>query len=392
MFGLLNLHKPSGLTSRRAVDRVQRLVRPDKVGHAGTLDPLASGVLVVGVGPATRLISYVQQQPKRYRATFLLGFTSPTEDIEGDVRPLPDAPQPLRAQVLAAAARLQGTHEQRPPIYSALKVAGRRSYDLARAGQAVELAPRPITVYRIELIEYCYPQMQLDIECSAGTYVRSLGRDLAESLATGAVMSALVRTAIGSFTLERSMPLDRLSAETLPGALEDPLSALAHLPQLCLSADEVARVLQGRAIPDRFSGASAEVAAVDAGGRLVALLAPLADGELRPTRCFVQPAKTYARTTNNFRPQLLSLQGEGRVRVCQKPKLFFLLSFVRRGGRHASTTDGAGTILDQPDARRKQMDSSKSIKEDSLVQSGFAARRVTYIRRVERAALAQGST
>ena len=272
MFGLLNLYKPSGLTSRRVVDRVERLVHPDKTGHAGTLDPLACGVLVVGVGPATRLIGYVQQQPKQYRATFLLGFTSPTEDIEGDVSPLAGAPVPDRAQVLAAAARLQGTIQQRPPAYSALKVAGRRAYALARSGQTVELKPRPITVYRIELIDYSYPQLQLDVECSAGTYIRSLGRDLAESLGSGAVMSALERTAIGPFTAETSLSADRLSAETIAAALQDPLIALAHLPQLRLSADEVTRVLHGRTIVDSFAGQHAEVVAVDADGRLVALL------------------------------------------------------------------------------------------------------------------------
>jgi tRNA pseudouridine55 synthase len=295
MFGLLNLHKPSGMTSRRVVDRVQRLVYPDKTGHAGTLDPLASGVLVVGIGPATRLISYVQQQRKRYRATFLLGFTSPTEDIEGEVCPVAGAAVPDRAEILAAAARLTGNILQRPPVFSALKVAGRRAYALARAGQEVELRPRPITIYGIELIDYSHPQLQLDIECSAGTYVRSLGRDLAESLGTGAVMSALVRTAIGQFTLERSIELDKLSAETMGPALHDPLAAVAHLPQLQLTGAEVTRVLQGRTISvsDRLGAASLagenpEVVAVDAAGRLVALLAPLADGELRPTRCFVQ--------------------------------------------------------------------------------------------------------
>ncbi len=288
MFGLLSVHKPSGPTSRRVVDRIQRLVRPDKAGHAGTLDPLASGVLVVAVGTATRLISYVQQQPKHYRATFLLGQTSPTEDVEGEVTELVDAPVPERAELLAAASRLQGEIIQRPPAYSALKVSGRRAYALARAGAAVELQPRPITIHRLELIDYCYPQMQFEINCSSGTYVRSLGRDLAESLGTGAVMSALVRTAIGPFTLERCVELDQLSADTIGDVLHDPLMALAHLPQIRLSEAEVTEVFQGRTIADRFAGEQPEVAAVDAGGRLVALLGPRPNGALRPTRCFVR--------------------------------------------------------------------------------------------------------
>ncbi len=291
MFGLLNVDKPTGATSRAAVDRVLRHVRGDKVGHAGTLDPLASGVLVVAIGPATRLISYVQQQIKHYRATFLLGRTSPTEDIDGDVQELVDPPQPSLAELRSAADRLQGTHSQRPPAYSALKVAGRRAYDLARAGQEVQLAPRPITVYRLEVTEYSYPQLQLEIECSSGTYVRSLGRDLAESLGTGAVMSALVRTAIGPFRLADSLPLAGLSAASIAAALQDPLTAVAHLPRLTLSPVEMAHVLAGRSIADRLGpeckgGKGIEVAAIDAAGQLVALLARGPGEVLRPTRCF----------------------------------------------------------------------------------------------------------
>ncbi len=158
-----------------------------------------------------------------------------------------------------------------------------------RAGHSVELAPRPIIVYRFELVDYCYPQMQFEIECSAGTYVRSLGRDLAESLGTAAVMSALVRSAIGAFTIAGSLDADRLTSETIATAIQDPIWAVAHLPQLQLNEAETTRVLQGRAIADRFAGQQPEVAALDAAGRLVALLAPLADGDLRPTRCFVQP-------------------------------------------------------------------------------------------------------
>jgi tRNA pseudouridine55 synthase len=297
MFGLLNVHKPAGLTSRRVVDRIQRFVRPAKIGHAGTLDPLATGVLVVCLGPATRLISYVQQQPKRYQATFLLGRTSPTEDTEGPIDEIPDAPRPSHADLLAAAAQLQGRIEQRPPAFSALKVAGRRAYALARAGEEVDLAPRPITIHRLEVTGYEYPELRLEIECSSGTYVRSLGRDLAERLGTGAVMSALVRTAIGPFSLAAAVRLDALMAETIGAALLDPLVAVAHLARLRLKAEEVARLFEGRAIPDPLAGQRgdsrdarslvAEIAALDPSGRLVALLEPTGAGELRPTRCFL---------------------------------------------------------------------------------------------------------
>ena len=217
--GLLNVSKPGGMTSRAVVDRVQRLVRPAKAGHAGTLDPLASGVLVVGVGAGTRLIEYVQRMPKRYRGTFLLGRRSPTEDIEGEIEILPDPPIPSRVEIEQAARRLTGEIMQRPPDFSALKIAGQRAYDLARAGKTVVLEPRPVTIYELRVIAYDYPEFSLDICCSGGTYVRSLGRDLAEALGSAAVMSALVREAIGDFTIAEALPLAELSAETIDARL-----------------------------------------------------------------------------------------------------------------------------------------------------------------------------
>jgi tRNA pseudouridine55 synthase len=217
-----------------------------------------------------------------------LGCVSPTEDIEGEVRPLADAPIPDRAALLAAIDRLQGTILQRPPAFSALKVGGRRAYALARAGHDVALAPRPVHIHRLELQEYAYPDLQIEVECSAGTYIRSLGRDLAESLGTGAVMSALVRAAIGPFLIERSLPVAELSAATIAAALDDPTLAVGHLPRVTLSDSEREEVVHGRTIADPLAGQHAELAAVDAQGRLVALLAPSGEGTLRPTRCFTR--------------------------------------------------------------------------------------------------------
>ena len=217
-FGFLNFNKPPGKTSRWVVDQVQRLVQPAKVGHAGTLDPLATGVLVVASGSATRLIDYVQQMPKRYRADFLLGCTSPTEDVDSEVVPLENPMVPTRDEIETAIPAFLGEILQSPPAFSALKVGGRRAYSLARAGQAVELKPRPISIHCLKVLSYEYPRLQLEIECSSGTYVRSLGRDLAEKLGTGAVMSALVRTAIGIFRVEDS--IDVFDGESVePGRL-----------------------------------------------------------------------------------------------------------------------------------------------------------------------------
>jgi tRNA pseudouridine55 synthase len=275
MHGLLNLHKPGGLTSRQVVDRVVRLVRPAKVGHAGTLDPLATGVLVVAVGAATRLIQYVHLRSKAYRATFLLGRQSDTEDIEGQVIELVAPPVPTLDELRQAAVRLQGPILQRPPQYSALRVGGRRAYDLARRGDTVELAPRPVTIDRLAIVAYQYPELTVDVECSTGTYVRSLGRDLAESLGTATVMSRLVRTRVSEFNLSEAVELDQLGPENLARLLRPPLCAVAWMPRIALTADEVVEVRSGRPIARQAEAASVgRFAAVDAGGGLVAILVP----------------------------------------------------------------------------------------------------------------------
>jgi tRNA pseudouridine55 synthase len=283
--GVLNLNKPAGMTSRLVVDRVQRLARPAKVGHAGTLDPLAGGVLVVAVGAATRLIEYVQQMPKGYTAAFLLGRQSPTEDVEGEVTALDNPPVPTGEQIAAAVRALVGQIEQRPPAYSALKVAGRRAYALARKGHEVQLKPRTVTVYRMEVRAYEYPQLRLAIECGGGTYVRSLGRDLAESLGTAAVMSELLRTSIGDFRIEEAVDPQQLTEQNWTDHLLPPLMAVGRLPRVELSAEEIARIRQGLSIPRKTLPTDAgRFAAVDSAARLAAILTPRGRGLLGPLR------------------------------------------------------------------------------------------------------------
>ncbi len=283
--GVLNLNKPAGMTSREVVNCVQRLGRPAKVGHAGTLDPLACGVLVVCVGAATRLIEYVQQMPKGYSGTFLLGRQSPTEDVEGEVTELVGPAVPTPEQIAAAAGALVGRIEQRPPAFSALKVEGRRAYVLARKGQQVELKPRTVTVYRIEVQGYEYPELRLAIECSGGTYVRSLGRDLAESLGTAAVMSELVRRWIGDFRIEEAVDPRQLTGQSWTDHLLPPLRAVGRLPRVELSQDEIAKIRHGLTISRKTPPTGAgQFAAVDAAGRLVAVLTPRGPGLLGPRR------------------------------------------------------------------------------------------------------------
>ena len=306
MFGILNINKPVGWTSRDVVNRVERLVRPAKAGHAGTLDPIAGGVLVVCVGPATRLIEYAQRMPKHYRGTFRLGCQSPSDDTEGEVTPLPDAPRPSLAEVEAALPQFVGQIAQRPPVFSAIKIGGKRSYKLARKGRAVELPTRQVTIHRLAVVQYDYPQLVIEIVCGSGTYVRALGRDLAESLGTAAVMTALERTAIGPFHIAEAVDPDDLTAETIAQHLQSPLSLLSDMPRLELTSPEVEEIRHGRFISPSADftlppisapgsargqpteGHPTEVAAVDPQGRLVALLIPKPGDRWAPKRNFSQ--------------------------------------------------------------------------------------------------------
>lgn len=280
MFGLLNINKPTAKTSRDVVNRVQRLVRPAKAGHAGTLDPLATGVLVVCVGPATRLIQYVQQLPKRYLATFQLGCRSESDDVESEVTHV-EAPAPTRAEVEAALPSFVGTIRQRPPAFSAIKVKGERAYKLARDGAEVKLDARPITIHGIDVVSFNYPELVLDIHCGSGTYIRSVGRDLAKELGTAAVMSALVRTAIGRFTIEQALDLQQLDDASIEDLLTPAGEAVAHLPAMQLNSEQLRRLANGVMLED-VEHKGSEVAAFDQAGRIVAVLAPHRAGKLRP--------------------------------------------------------------------------------------------------------------
>lgn len=287
MHGILNLNKPAGKTSRDVVNLIQRLVRPAKTGHAGTLDPLATGVLVCPVGHGTKLIEYIQRMPKTYEACFLLGRQSETEDIEGNVQLLDDCPRPTREEIDAVLPNYLGTIQQVPPAFSALKVAGKRAYDLARQGKEVELASREIEVYTLEILAYDYPELRVRIECGSGTYVRSLGRDIARDLGTEAVMSELVRTAIGHFQIADAIePDDQLSRGKLVSSLQPTSLALSQLPQVTVDQDAIIRLAQGKLIQVTMPSAAEEVAAMTETGELVAVLIPGKEGGWRTTRNF----------------------------------------------------------------------------------------------------------
>jgi tRNA pseudouridine55 synthase len=286
MFGFLNVHKPPGPTSHDIVAQVRRLAgRKVKVGHAGTLDPFAEGVLVICVGPATRLASYVQAAPKRYVAEITLGATSTTEDSEGEIAPTPDAAPPSEAAVRTALAGFAGDIQQVPPAHSAVHVNGRRAYKLARAGEDVQLPPRPVTVHEIALVRYAYPLLTIDVRCGSGTYIRSLARDIGAALGAGGYCSKLTRTEVGLFHLDAAKTPDDLDpeADMLP-----PLIALESLEKVVVDEEGVAKLLLGQSVSLPDNAPCGEVAAVGPDGRLLAL-ASAEPGRLRPSKVFPLP-------------------------------------------------------------------------------------------------------
>lgn len=245
-FGLLNINKPADWTSRDVVNRVAKRFRKIKVGHAGTLDPMASGVLVVCVGPATRLIEYVQSQEKEYISTFVLGQTSDTDDVTGKILSRTDAKQITSAQIEAALKSFQGKIQQVPPQYSAVHVNGERAYRLARQGEQVEIPSREVVIHEIELLGYSCCELQLRIVCGSGTYIRSIARDLGEQLGCGGLMSGLVRTRIGLFSQENALSVDDLLEEDLESRLIEPTAAVAHLSSIILDDQQLGELLHGR--------------------------------------------------------------------------------------------------------------------------------------------------
>ncbi len=283
MIGFLNINKPTGITSHTVVARIRRLVgRKTKVGHAGTLDPMATGVLPIAIGSATRLIEYLVDAHKGYRATVCLGIATTTDDAEGDIlaqRPVPHLDPATLETVLAP---LRGTSMQVPPMYSAIHHQGKRLYELARANQTVERTPRQITITRLELVgDSPFPisstettiSLTFDVECSKGTYIRALARDIGEALGCGAHLSVLERTFVGPFTNEQATHLAALEQhpDMLPTRLLPPEIAVATWPKATLDAAQSQRVRNGMGVQLRhISGERVRVHAPD--DTLLALL------------------------------------------------------------------------------------------------------------------------
>lgn len=285
--GWIVVDKNIGLTSADVVAKVRRITGAAKAGHAGTLDPLATGVLPVALGEATKTVSYVQDSSKTYRFTVRWGEERDTDDAEGQVIRAADA-RPARPAILAALSAFTGSIEQVPPAYSAVKVAGERAYKLARKGEAAELAPRVIRIDRFALLDQPdADHARFEVDCGKGAYVRALARDLGRHLGVFGHIAALRRTRVGPFTEAQAFSLDKLRElwqNTRPSEVLLPVeTALVDIPALALTGPQADRLRSGQ--PVRVLGTADGTVCAMAAGKPVAL-AEIAAGEVRPVRVF----------------------------------------------------------------------------------------------------------
>ena len=249
MNGIISIDKPQGWTSQDVTARLRRVFNTRRIGHGGTLDPMATGVLPVFVGRATRGVEFFEHAGKTYEAVLRLGLTTDTEDITGTV--LTERAVDLsEEEFLAVLPRFRGEIMQIPPMYSALKVNGQKLYDLARKGREVERQPRPITIHRLELVEFTGNEARITVECSKGTYIRTLCKDIGEALGCGGCMAALRRTRAGEYTIEDSIPLEKLLEESEQGLdvehyLRKVDSMFASYPAVTLTEKQEKRVRNG---------------------------------------------------------------------------------------------------------------------------------------------------
>jgi tRNA pseudouridine55 synthase len=293
--GILNVDKPPAMTSHDVVDEIRRLVGQRKVGHAGTLDPMATGVLLVCLGKATRVAEYLMTGRKRYRATVVLGTTTDTYDADGQITSSGGQADFARTEVEAALSRFVGSIEQVPPMYSAIKREGQPLYQLARQGKTVERSPRPVEIDALELLDWTPPALSIEVACSPGTYIRSLAHDLGQHLGSGAHLASLVRLSSGRFILEDATSLDRL-AEAFEHGQEDRYllaldEAFLDRPAVIVGAEAARHIAHGQAValepPNRDDVGGAMARAYGPEGEFLAIMIyDAASGRWRPKKVF----------------------------------------------------------------------------------------------------------
>jgi tRNA pseudouridine55 synthase len=297
--GVLNVDKPPGMTSHDVVASIRKMARQRKVGHAGTLDPMATGVLLVCLGQATRVSEYLMRSPKVYRATVRLGISTTTDDAEGEVVAEAEV-HVTREQVDRALSQFLGRIDQVPPKYSAVKRGGKRLYQLARQGIEVEVPAREVDIARLRVTEWALPTMQLEVHCGPGTYIRALARDLGDALGCGAHLAALRRVSSGSFSASDAVTLEGLSEAFAKGTVDQhlyPLDiAFRHLPALCLDLATARRLAMGQAvrgdIPGVATGTGGLARAYTRDSRFIALVYRDEQSDAwRPRKVFAEPGQ-----------------------------------------------------------------------------------------------------
>ncbi len=306
--GLLVINKPAGISSRDCVNHVQRVIgnKRFKIGHCGTLDPLATGVLLLALGEATRLVEQFHELDKHYVAQFEFNKSSDTLDRDGEIHLHHDLSEPTLEQLTAACHRWIGPAiAQRPPRYSAIKVQGQRAYDMARRGDDFELEARPVAIHALDILEYAFPHWTLDIHCGSGTYVRSLGHDVAHELGQVTIMNELVRTAIGPFEQTSALTLEQIqSTEDIEHHLRSPVEGLPTWHRATINAAQVVALRHGQKITLHVNQFTPEQIgdhwlALDEAGQLVALLEVHSSGYARPARVFQTTMPTHQPITTS---------------------------------------------------------------------------------------------
>jgi tRNA pseudouridine55 synthase len=286
--GWVVLDKPVGMTSTHAVARLKRVFNAKKAGHAGTLDPLASGVLPVAFGEATKTVPFVQDGEKAYRFTIQWGAETDSDDADGTVVARSDL-RPQTTDIVAALPQFTGTILQTPPAFSAIKIAGERAYDIARDGEMPELQPRPVTIHELALVAINADDATFEARCGKGTYVRAIARDLGRLLGCLGHVTALRRTRVGPFGEAEAVPLAQIEDASVPDALRRVEAGLLELPQVVVDRDSAARLRRGQSVLLRGRDAPGDGAAYASCGGVVVAVGAIERGELVPGRVFNLP-------------------------------------------------------------------------------------------------------
>jgi tRNA pseudouridine55 synthase len=291
MDGVLNINKPGGMTSHDVVQRVRRMLKEKRVGHTGTLDPSATGVLVLCIGKATRIAQYLEAGEKEYRAVMRLGVTTDTLDADGKVLETRCHVPPDRSRILQALQQFLGLVMQIPPAYSAIKIHGVPSYKLARQGKAEPLKPRQVTIHEINLASYEHPLIEIDVRCSKGVYIRTLCADIGEALGCGAHLASLIRTRSGRFGVDQAVSLEQLELLSGNGEFQEyfvPLDkALDDIPPVIIGDDASRKILHGNRVSAPVGTIRESVLRIHGQDGTLLALGREKDGEIRPETVFL---------------------------------------------------------------------------------------------------------